>query len=98
MNKEILKPESDKLCILYNQDGYILHIHRVVSFPGSHTMTAGDIEVAAKARASKAGHDVSKLSALQVSGDKYDGSSLYYVDTKRKELVKTKEGQRKTVS
>ena len=98
MNKASIKPESDNLCILFNENGQIVYIHRVIVFPGSHTAKTQDMEVVAKARASKAGLDISKLSALQVPGHKYDASSLYHVDITTKALVKTKEGERKSVS
>jgi hypothetical protein len=90
MNRSLLTPQSDRLCILYNRDGHILHIHRVVSFYGSPSVTE-DIETAARARAKAAGHDVTTLSALEIAGEQYDGSSLYHVDVARKQLVKTNE-------
>ena len=89
MKNQIPKIISDKVYLLYDGRGHILHTHRVVSAAGSKVITDEDGEKRARAQAEAAGHDVTVLSGLVVPGDKYDSSSHYRVDVAAKQLVKT---------
>jgi hypothetical protein len=80
---------SNKVYLLYNVRGDILHAHRVVSVAGGKVITDEDVEKRAKAQAKAAGHDVTVLSGLAVPGDKYDSSSHYRIDVAAKKLVKS---------
>jgi hypothetical protein len=82
------QPILDKICVLYNREGRIVHTHREVTMPGGRTVTDDEVEAHGKELATAAGHDIRALSALRVAAEDYDESSAYRVDVEKKELVK----------
>jgi len=68
MNSKLRKPISDKFYLLYNERGDIVHTHRVVSLRGGKVIDDEDGEKRARDRAQKAGHDLTILRTLTVSG------------------------------
>jgi hypothetical protein len=79
-------PVADKICVLYNSDGLIVHTHREVTYSGGQPRTDDEVEKHAKAHATKAGHDISALSTMQVRTEDYDASA-HRVDVAKKRLV-----------
>lgn len=89
MDNKLRKPISDKVYLLYNERGDIVHTHRVVSLRGGKVINDEDGEKRAKDRAKTAGHDLTILRTLIVSGEEYDSASHYRVDVSSKKLVRT---------
>jgi hypothetical protein len=82
------KPISNKICVLYNSDGRIVHVHREVTLLGGQIFTDAEIEARARKLAMAQGHDTDALSALRIAGNDYERSAVYRVDVATKELVK----------
>jgi hypothetical protein len=87
--KKMPEPISHKICVLYNAEGAILHIHRVVTLLGGRTVPDEEVEARAKELASEAGHDIAVLHTLRVAAERYDRLATYRVDVAKKELVRT---------
>jgi hypothetical protein len=89
-SKRLHKPISDRICVLYNLDGHILHTHREVIFPGARNRTGDELEARARELARARGHDIGALNALRF--ERKDPSSvyrsfIYRVDVATKTLV-----------
>ena len=81
------KPVSNRICVLYEPtEGRVIHVHRVLTMPGSRHVADDELEDRAKDCAKRAGHDVSGFSTLRVAGEDYDGSIQYRVDLEKKKL------------
>ena len=84
-----IKPVSNKVCVLYDRkDGRVLHMHHVLTMPGGHDVSEEELETRARDMAKRAGHDITSLSTLRVSGEDHDVSSHYQVDLAKNKLKK----------
>jgi hypothetical protein len=89
MEKAAHTPVSEKICVLYDQqDGRIVHTHRVVVMPGGQEMTDDEIEARAKECAKQVGHVIDDLGALRLAAMDHDNAAAYRVDIANKKLVK----------
>jgi len=80
-NGQHIKPESVKICVLYDpKNGRVIHHHKVVVFPGAQKVDKTEVERRALERAATLGRETSKLKALHVSEKECNPSSAYRVD------------------
>ena len=80
MANELRERISNKVCVLHDATGRVVHIHRAVTLAGGRIMTDDELKERTRERAKAAGLDVSALSTLQVDGEKHEDLCNYRVD------------------
>ena len=82
-------PGATKVCVLYDpeDDGRIVHVHTVTTFPGGRAVDEKEVERRAFIRAKAAGRSTEGLKALHVSPSDISPSMRYRVDVEMAKLI-----------
>jgi hypothetical protein len=91
------EPVTVSLYAIYdNEDGRIVHLHRIVIYPGGRTVDTDEGAQRALRLAAKRGYTQSKFMVLKIEDKNFSPYKLYSVDLDSKRLREIKKTLRKT--
>ncbi len=81
------RTESTHVCVLHDDNGTILHMHRITTFAGAHARSEQEIEREVRALAAERGHSDPKSHALHARNLELDPTKMYRVDIRSRRLL-----------